>query len=199
MQYGITTIIVACHTASATILPELEERYPYVTFIDLLVPTIEEAVAISRTKIIGVLATTNTVHSKIYPRLIMKKGLDYTVIQQACPDLVPLLESPSVDERTLNNAVASYLQPILESDADTLILGCTHYAFLNHYLYNHLTHKCQLISAFSCLHNNFKNIILSTIQVTFFVTGSLELFKIKADRVLDYSTVAKQATSYYSL
>lgn len=189
---------MACHTASATILSELQLLYPQVTFIDLLVPTVSQAVAISRNKTLGVLATYNTVQSGRYLRAIAAMGAGYNVIQQACPDFVPLLEAQVLDHEALEKAINTYLEPILQSDIDTLILGCTHYAFLNSSLEKRINNRYPIVSAYSCILTALDCKISQSFCVDFFVTGPLEIFKITVARVLD-TTIFDPLTCTYTL
>lgn len=190
LAHSINTIVVACHTASATILPALQELYPHVVFIDLLVPTVVHATQVTRNKKIGVLATSNTVASGRYPLIISQTNPDYIVIQQACPDFVPLLEAAEIDMNSLQRAAAHYLSPLIKAQVDTLILGCTHYAFLHDLLQEKVGNSIQLVSAFSCIKNNSTSFSFpSFLKVDFFVTGPLPIFKITSKRVLDSSII----------
>jgi glutamate racemase len=72
------------------------------------------------------------VQSGAYPAAINEANPALVVRQQACPDLVPLVEAGKLDGPEPERALAGYLGPLLESDplVDTLLLGCTHYPLL---------------------------------------------------------------------
>ena len=62
----------------------------------------------------------------------MVNAQPFTVVQQACPLWVPLIENGEHLGEGADYFVDKYLQQILEKDPqiDTLILGCTHYPLL---------------------------------------------------------------------
>jgi len=127
---GITTIFVACHTLSATAVTTLQALFPHVTYIDLLPLTIHAALASSSTNRIGVMATPTTIASHIHHSLIECFSTSpVTVVEQSCPDFVPLIEQKTPTEECMP-AIKHYLEPLLKAKVDTIILGCTHYPFL---------------------------------------------------------------------
>ncbi len=129
ISQNITTIIIACHTSSATSLPTLKKEFPQITYIDLIPFTIERAVTQTKTARIGVLATQATINSGIHKKLLLAQNQNVTVIEQACPLLVPLIETDATQEEVAQ-AIHFYMRPLLEAHVDTVILGCTHYEFL---------------------------------------------------------------------
>lgn len=182
----ISTIIVACHTLSSTVLPELQQLYPQVEFIDLLRPIVSYALSVTRNNTIGVLATHNTVQSGRFPTMIHTINSNAQVVQQACPDFVSLLEAPFFDLDAVEIAIDRYLEPMLQANVDTLILGCTHYAFLSDQIQSRLGSACELVSAYSCIRNALANREQQSFTVDFFVSGSLETFRITTERVLHF-------------
>ena len=184
LSHNIFTIVIACHTLSSTVLPELERLYPHVDFIDLLAPIVSYAVSVTRNNIIGVLATYNTVESKRFPTMIHAINSDIHVVQQACPDFVTLLEAPELETKALDDAVDRYLKSALEASVDTLILGCTHYAFLSDRIFKRLENSYEVVSAQSCIQKALRHKKEVFLKIDFFVSGSLELFRSNASRVL---------------
>ena len=96
--HGCQLIVLACHTASARALRRIQqvylpERYPDRRVLGVLIPTVEEALARSRRKRIGVIATEGTVISQSFELELKKLDPEVEVVQQACPLLVPLIES----------------------------------------------------------------------------------------------------------
>ena len=126
-------IIVACNTASAKALRRIQQEYlpkhyPKRRVLGIIIPTVEVALKNLKIKRVGVLATQGTVSSGAYIRELKKIRPDVTVIQQAAPLLVPLIEANAT--RFADPILHSYLQPLLKKRIDTLILGCTHYPIL---------------------------------------------------------------------
>jgi glutamate racemase len=90
------------------------------------------AAAATRVGRIGVIATVGTVESGAYPAAILEANPTLVVAQQACPELVPLVEAGRLDDPATEDAVRGYLGALRAQDPsiDTLLLGCTHYPLL---------------------------------------------------------------------
>jgi len=78
-----------------------------------------------------VLATTQTLCSANVNRLIAEHGKDIQVLLQPCKGFVELVESGQLQGEAVTELVTQRVQPLLAQGADTLVLGCTHYPFLN--------------------------------------------------------------------
>ncbi|MFI5330488.1 MAG: glutamate racemase [Desulfobaccales bacterium] len=133
--HGCQLIVLACHTASARALRRIQqvylpERYPDRRVLGVLIPTVEEALARSRRKRIGVIATEGTVTSLSFELELKKLDPEVEVVQQACPLLVPLIESGEQEWEGTTMILRRYLEPFQAGRVDTLILGCTHYSIL---------------------------------------------------------------------
>lgn len=143
---NITTIIIACHTSSATSLATLKQEFPHVTYIDLIPFTIDQAIMQTKTGRIGILATQATIHSGIHKKSLLAQNKNIITIEQACPLLVPLIETDASPEK-ITQAIAFYMQDVLEAQVDTVILGCTHYEFLRPYLEQYAPSVCFISAA----------------------------------------------------
>lgn len=82
-------------------------------------------------KRIGVIATTATVKSEAYVRAICESDPQAQVFQVDCPEFVPLIESDRIHDSYTLQVAKKYLQPLVEANIDTLVLGCTHYPHLS--------------------------------------------------------------------
>lgn len=150
LSYNITTIIVACHTSSATALPTLKKEFPQVTFIDMLAPTVIAAASLTQNYKIGVIATTTTITNHSHKTILKKIAPNIELFEQACPLLVPLVEKQELTTKKSKTIISEYLKPLLEKNIDTLILGCTHYAFLEKAI-KQSAPELSLISAQGCI------------------------------------------------
>ena len=133
-RQGCRLIVLACHTASARALRRIQQvwlpaRYPGLRVLGVLIPTVEEAVARTRLKRIGVIATEGTVTSQSFELELKKLDPEVEVVQQACPLLVPIIESGEQEWEGTTLILRRYLAPF-QGRVDTLILGCTHYSIL---------------------------------------------------------------------
>ncbi len=93
-------------------------------------PAVKPAAAATRSGVVGVLATTGTLQSAKFAALLDRFATDVRVITQPCPGLVELIESGDLHSAELRQLLQGYVEPLLASGCDTIILGCTHYPFL---------------------------------------------------------------------
>jgi len=127
-EQGVKGITIACNTATVVAAKTLREQthLPVVA----IEPAIKPAVAITRSGVVGVLATRQTVQSAAVARLVDLYGSDKRVVLQACPGLVELVERADLHGPETEQLLRQFIAPLLEQGADTLVLGCTHYPFL---------------------------------------------------------------------
>lgn len=129
IQRGVKLIVVACNTASAFSLQELQTAVE-VPVIGVLLPGAQAALAVTRSEEIGVIGTEGTVASASYLRAIQHLKPAARVWALACPLFVPLVEEGWLENEITEAVVKRYLSPLLTTPMDTLILGCTHYPLL---------------------------------------------------------------------
>ena len=143
-------IVVACNTASALAIPRLEELLK-APVIGVIVPGAKAAVAATRNGRIGVIGTRATIYSRAYERAIHALDSDLEVISQACPLLVPLIEEGWLEDAITDQIIRRYLEKLVKSEVDTLVLGCTHYPLLRESLKKFLGPEIALVdSAENC-------------------------------------------------
>jgi glutamate racemase len=128
---GAKLLVVACNSATAAALPELEAHLRRtgrdVDVIGVLSPAAQLAVAASRSGRLGLLATAATVSSGAYERTIRAADPHVLLKSVACPDLVPVIESGFPFDQQVVDTVRGYCAPLRAAEVDTVILGCTHY------------------------------------------------------------------------
>ena len=125
---GAKAIVVACNTATSMAVDALRSEFslPCVA----MEPAVKPAVSITKSGVIGVLATTATLSSPRFARLVSHFGSDVDVVLQACPGLVEHVEKGELAHDATRALVEQYVRPLVARGADTLVLGCTHYPFL---------------------------------------------------------------------
>ncbi len=128
-KQGCDAIVVACNTATAQAIAQIRQDLGQIPIIGVE-PGIKPAALVSEKKIVGVLATENTLKSDKFKSLLATLPVDCEFIQQAGIGLVPLIEAGKVNDREIDQLLKKYLEPMLLAGADTLVLGCTHYPFL---------------------------------------------------------------------
>jgi glutamate racemase len=121
-------VVIACNTATAAAAPRLRETYP----IPILgmEPAVKPAIAATRSGVVGVLATVGTLESARFAALLERYAGDVKIVTQGCPGLVEQVEQGALTDRRTRDLVERYTAPLVAQGADTVILGCTHYAFL---------------------------------------------------------------------
>ena len=130
LRFDPKMIVVACNTASAAALPELEGTLP-VPLCGVVEPGAREAVFLARGHTIAVIATEATIASDAYRRAMKRYDPHVRVVQRPCPLFVPLVEEGRPSEDAIVRAVVrDYLDPIMRLDPKVIVLGCTHYPLL---------------------------------------------------------------------
>ena len=122
--------VLACNTATLAALPELRKQFPALPFVGT-VPAVKPAALASKTGKIAVLGTELTVREPYIKELAAQYG-DSQIIGIAAPQLVEFIEERlySSTENEKNEMVRTYLGLVRTAGADTLVLGCTHFLFL---------------------------------------------------------------------
>lgn len=126
---GAKAVVVACNTATGIAVDALRSRYtePIVA----IEPAVKPAAAQTRSKVVGVLATTQTLAGHKFAKLVSTHAGDVEVLTQACPGLVEQVERGALASASTRSLVEQYLRPLLDKGADTIVLGCTHYPFVS--------------------------------------------------------------------
>jgi glutamate racemase len=126
---GVKALVVACNTATAQSIALVRERLP-VPLIGVE-PGVKPAAAQSKTRVAGVLATQVTLRSERFQGLLERHAADCRFLCQPGHGLVQAIERCDIGSAQLRALLRGYLEPMLEAGADTLVLGCTHYPFLD--------------------------------------------------------------------
>lgn len=130
---GVKLMVVACNTASARALPDLQAAVP-VPVVGVVEPGAREAADRSPGGRIAVLGTRGTIESGAYQRAIGARRADAEVRGVPCPLFVALVEEGWTDGEVARLTALRYLEPVLDEGVDTLVLGCTHYPHLRELL-----------------------------------------------------------------
>lgn len=136
-EMGCHLVILACNTASAKALRsiqmnDLPRLDPSRRVLGVIRPTVECIGGITRSRHVGVLATSGTIKSESYPLEIRKLFPDIQVSGEACPLWVSLVENNEAQGAGTDYFIRKYIDELLAKDReiDTAILGCTHYPIL---------------------------------------------------------------------
>ena len=136
-KQNCSLVILACNTASAVALRKIQQNdlpsfFPKKRLLGVIRPTTETILSLPLSKSIGILATSATIKSGYFIEDLNKtKKKHPPIFQQACPNLVPLIESSQFDLLKFKISLNSYLTPLKKKKVKTIILGCTHYGLLH--------------------------------------------------------------------
>jgi glutamate racemase len=128
LEQQAKAVVVACNTVTGAAVEVLRTRFRVP--IGASEPAVKPAAATTRSGVVGVMATSVTLASPNFSRLVERFAGDVTVITQPCPGLVEEVERGALAGDETRRLVEGYLRPLLQQGADTIVLGCTHYAFL---------------------------------------------------------------------
>ncbi|MBV8260243.1 MAG: glutamate racemase [Paraburkholderia sp.] len=126
---GAKALVVACNTATAQSIALVRERLS-VPLVGVE-PGIKPAALVSKTRVAGVLATQVTLRSARFQTLVERHAADLRVLCQPGHGLVEAVERCDIGSPELLALLRAYVEPMLDAGADTLVLGCTHYPFLD--------------------------------------------------------------------
>ena len=155
IQKGVKALVVACNTATAAAAETL--RANYALPIIGMEPAVKPAAQATKTGVIGVLATSGTLKSAQFSALLEHYGQHVQVVTQACHGLVECIERGDLNSSETKALLQSYIQPLLEANADTIVLGCTHYPFVRHLIEQLIPKHVVLIDTGAAVAKHLKN------------------------------------------
>ena len=161
---GCPLVVLACNTASAKALrqiqqqdlPKLDGGAMLRRVLGIIRPTVECIGTLTDSKHVGILATEGTVSSESYVTEIHKLYADVTVVQEACPLWVPIVETGESESPGADFFVQKHLEHLLAQDdrIDTIILGCTHYPILLPRILRLLTPSIRVVAQVGLVANS---------------------------------------------
>jgi len=187
---NIEAFLVACNTTNAIALDVIKNNLdvPVFDLIGSTASTIKE----SR---VGVLATPSTVKTKAYTNAILEFNPKTFVIEQPCPEFVPMIEMDNINSDEITDVATRYLQPLLKQKIHSLILGCSHYPLITPLLTEVLPSSVKLIDPAEALSLKLKLFMDSKtsnyskkknlVDLKFYVTSNLKNFPNKAKHWLN--------------
>ncbi|MDR3250701.1 MAG: glutamate racemase [Tannerella sp.] len=162
---GCPLVIIACNTASAKALRTIQQQDlprssdPSRRTLGIIRPTAEALGSISRSRHIGLLATTGTIASESYRLEMAKLYPDVTVTGEACPMWAPLVENREYGSDGADYFVRKNIEHLFAGDPviDTLALACTHYPLLEAKIRKYMPAGVTLFSQGACVADSLKD------------------------------------------
>lgn len=156
--HHIDILVIACNTATAISATLLRELYPTLPIIGIE-PAIKPAAHASKTQNIAIVATTSMLNNRRLQRLIDEFAPTLTVTKIPADSWVTLVEAGIFSGEQARRAIQSTLQPLNNQPIDQLILGCTHFPFLDTELRATLPNTINLVNPASAVAKHAKNIL----------------------------------------
>ena len=201
MTQKVKAIVVACNTASAYALDELEQEVD-IPIIGVVRPGARAAIEATKNCKIGVIATEATINSGIYNRYIEANDSSVRIIGKACPLFVPLVEEGLWEDPVTDEIARRYLTELIDSDIDTLILGCTHYPLIRSTVGRIMGKQVTLVNPAYETARELKELLfakglesehrpgLGTELYRFFVSDAADKFQRFANSILTYGILS---------
>ncbi len=204
----VKAIVIACNTASAYALEELEKEVD-IPIIGVVKPGAKVAAEATKNGKVGVIATEGTISSGIYSSYIKEIKSDAKVIGKACPLFVPLIEEGLWEDPVTDEIARRYLTEFTQQDKDidTLILGCTHYPLIRSTLgriagedvtlvnpaYETARELKELLEAKDLL--NDKELGLGDNRYQFYVSDKADKFQNFANSIIKYGILSAKVVN----
>lgn len=129
VERGVKMLVIACNSASSAVLRDARERYHGIPLVEVIYPAVRRAVRATRNNRVGVIGTRATITSRAYDDAFAA-ATHLTITSNACPRFVEFVEAGITSGPELLGVAQEYLNPLIEAQVDTLVLGCTHYPLL---------------------------------------------------------------------
>ena len=199
----VKAIVVACNTASAYALDDLEKEID-IPIIGVVKPGAKVAAEATRNGQVGVIATEGTISSNIYTTYIRQLRPEVQVTGKACPLFVPLVEEGLWQDPVTDEIAKRYLSSLIDTGIDTLILGCTHYPLLRSTIQKTMGEHVNLVNPAYETAIELKNVLeresLANIcevdspssMYRFYVSDAADKFKAFANAILPFDITMTQ-------
>ena len=146
-------IVIACNTVSTTLLAKLQQEIT--TPLIPVEPMIEAAVSLSKTGKIAVCATPTTLLSDRYLFLKQTYAQDTVVIEPDCSDWAYMIENDQLDR----HKIYSRIDEACKLGADVVVLGCTHYHWIESIVKEAADNRAQIIQPESFVVEEVKRVL----------------------------------------
>jgi glutamate racemase len=128
-EHDVKLVIVACNTAAAAALDELQDAFD-VPVIGVIEPGVRSLAVATRSGRVGVIGTVGTIASGAYQREVASIAPTALLTCAACPGFVEFVERGELASDQVHVLAERLLAPVRDAKVDSLLLGCTHYPFL---------------------------------------------------------------------
>ena len=200
LSQGCKMIVVACNTASAAALNHLRHLWPEVPIVGME-PAVKPGALATRSGKVAVLATAGTFKSQRYASLMHRFAREVELLENPCLGLVERIESGDADSPETEAFLREILTPMQDAGADTFVLGCTHYPFVQPFIAKILGPAAAIINPAPAVARQVQRLLAerdalsqqSAPQHRFFASGPREPFQTLASRLLGFDLAVEPA------
>ena len=187
-ERGCELVILACNTSSAKALrtiqqKDLIQKDSHKRVLGVIRPTSEIVGHYTKSKHIGIFATSGTVHSESYVIEIQKFFPELNVYQEACPMWVPLIENHEINNIGADYFVQKHIDRLFlnSKQIDTIILGCTHYPLLMPVLLKYLPKEVSILTQGEIVANSLKDYLARHMEMNNLISKNKQLHFLTTD------------------
>ncbi len=189
-KHDIKMFVIACNTATCYTIKELRKRYK----IPLVgtEPAVKPASLRTKTGTIAIISTPATSKSRTVKKLVHDYAKGITVLNIGCKNLEDTVEKGSIDNPEVYKLLLKHLKMVKNSNADQLVLGCTHYPFLRGTISKILGKRIELIDSGEAIARRTKSLLKvhkifnkGKGETIYFTTGDSKKFEKVASKLLN--------------
>jgi glutamate racemase len=153
----VDVIVIACNTVSTTLAPRLRKtiKVPIVA----IEPMVKPAAEMTSSGVVAVCATPTTLASKRYQELKDIYVSDVLVIEPDCSDWAAMIESKKIDREK----IARQVNDVCENDADVIVLGCTHYHWIEEIIKEEAAGRAQVLQPEQAVIKQLERVLSQTV------------------------------------
>lgn len=193
-RHGAKLVIIACNTATVAGIDVYRNTFPHLPIVGV-VPVVKLAAAESKTKEFLVMSTEYTARSEYQKQLIQSFAGNCTVHNIGCPGIVENIESGEGDSTSMKVLLQTQLEPFMSSHIDTIVLGCTHFAFVKNMLHDIVGNRMRLLDSGGAVGRQTRRILTNNNLLAqshgvdaFYTSGQVERVQ-KTMRLLTHESI----------
>lgn len=156
---GAQAIALACNTITAASATHLRKMFPNIPIIGME-PATKPAALITKTGSIGVLATESTLRSELYAKGKRRLSKTLRILEITGVGLVEMIETDQIEMPQNLAIIQNYVDMFLENNADTVVLGCTHFPFIKEQIQRLSGNKLMVIDPTPAVAKHMRNILI---------------------------------------
>ncbi len=200
-KHNVKAMVVACNTSTCSSIAEVRAKYslPVIGTVPAIKPAAEQ----TKTKKVGIISTPSTSQSQVLGGLIKDHCAGVEVINTGCKNLENVVEKGELEGKEVEDLLKKYLEEVKNSNADCLVLGCTHYPFLKKAIRKVVGRPIKLIDGNKAIAKqtgrllrkfSLKNSSKKAGGSIYYSTGDHKKFSQVASKLMNEKIVAKKVT-----